>query len=217
MNDVKTELWVPTLISVIGDETYELLSNLASPRKPAALKYDEIINVIRSHLQPKPSVMAERYRFRQRRQLTEETVLQYITELKKLSKHCEFGDSLEDNLRDQPVCGIKSDIIRQRLFAEDSLSYAKAVKLSCALEAAERDAAVVEPGAGGGLAGSGTAAAHALHAHAVAQGGARGGRRPRDRATAPPQRRRDAATGCGYTQGHEWNVLYRVWFARSQQ
>ncbi|CAB3247213.1 unnamed protein product [Arctia plantaginis] len=57
---------------------------------------------------------------------------------------CEFGGNLEENLRDQLVCGLKSDVIRQRLFAEDSLAYSGAVKLTCGLEAAECDAAVVE-------------------------------------------------------------------------
>ncbi|XP_063634943.1 uncharacterized protein LOC134805596 [Cydia splendana] len=92
--------------------------------------------------------MAERYRFRLRRQGEEESVAQYLTELKKLSKHCEFDTSLEDNLRDQFTCGLKNDTIKQRLFAEKSLTYSKAVSLALSLEAAERDAATVErPGA----------------------------------------------------------------------
>lgn len=154
VNDVKPTLWVPTLIAVMGDEAYELLSNLVSPKKPADLGYAEVVEVLRNHLQPKPSELAERYRFRQRRQLSEESVSQYVTELKKLAKNCNFGAGLEENLRDQFVCGLKSDVIRQRLFAEEQLKYTTAVKLSCSLEAAERDAAAVEQAdhAGGGQA-----------------------------------------------------------------
>ncbi|XP_063369723.1 uncharacterized protein LOC134658050 [Cydia amplana] len=99
---------------------------------------------MQDHVEPKPSFMAERYRFRLRRQGEEETVAQYLTELKKLSKHCEFDTSLEDNLRDQFTCGLKNDTIKQRLFAEKSLTYSKAVSLALSLEAAERDAATVE-------------------------------------------------------------------------
>ncbi|KAG7301015.1 hypothetical protein JYU34_015388 [Plutella xylostella] len=115
--------------------------------------------------------MAERYRFRQRRQSCGESVKDYYTELKKLSSECDFGANLEDNLRDQLVCGLKSDVIRQRLFAEDSLSFSQAVKIACSLEAAERDAASVEVmGAGGG-----GASAHSNSAvHALTSSRARG-------------------------------------------
>ncbi|XP_039750766.1 uncharacterized protein LOC120626995 isoform X1 [Pararge aegeria] len=60
-----------------------------------------------------------------------------------MSKTCEFGTGLQESLRDQLVCGIKSEIIRQRLFAENKLDFAKAYNLAVSLEAAEKDAAMV--------------------------------------------------------------------------
>ncbi|KAL4708177.1 hypothetical protein ACJJTC_002369 [Scirpophaga incertulas] len=42
------------------------------------------------------------------------------------------------------VCGLYNETIRQRLFAEDNLTYGGAIKLAGALEAAERDAAGVD-------------------------------------------------------------------------
>lgn len=144
VNNVDKNMWLAILITGIGDQTYELLSTLCSPSKPSELTYEKAVTMLKNHLQPKPAVMAERFRFRQRRQKDDENITQYLTEIKKLSKTCEFGGNLEENLRDQLVCGVKSDVIRQRLFAEDNLTYSGAVKLACGLEAAERDAAVVE-------------------------------------------------------------------------
>ncbi|XP_061729033.1 uncharacterized protein LOC133533960 [Cydia pomonella] len=143
-NDIKADVQLPTLIAVMGAEAYELLRNLTSPKKPGVLEYSEVIKIMQEHVEPKPSFMAERYRFRLRRQGEDETVAQYLTELKRLSKHCEFESSLEDNLRDQLTCGLKNDTIKQRLFAEKNLTYLKAVSLAFSLEAAERDAATVE-------------------------------------------------------------------------
>ncbi|XP_037294453.1 uncharacterized protein LOC119189324 [Manduca sexta] len=61
-----------------------------------------------------------------------------------MSRYCEFRANLNENLRDQFVCGIKSEVIRQRLFAENGiLSFPEAVMLASSLEAAERDAAAV--------------------------------------------------------------------------
>lgn len=156
VNSVKDELKVPTLITHMGEAAYELLVNLCSPRKPSTLSYNAITEMLSDHLQPRPSILAERFKFRQRRQLIHENISDYVAELKRLSRHCEFGSTLDDNLRDQLACGIKSDIIRQRLFAEKDVSFTKAVSLSSALEAAERDAAAVHGCAdAGGTAGSG--------------------------------------------------------------
>ncbi|XP_037876915.1 uncharacterized protein K02A2.6-like [Bombyx mori] len=143
VNKVTDDLKLPTLISVMGEEAYDLLSTLASPSKPSQLTYANAVAMLAAHLQPKPSILAERYKFRQRRQLNE-SIADYVTELKKLSKNCEFGSSLDENLRDQMVCGLKSEIIRQRLFAEEKLEYKRAVTLALSLEAAERDAIAVE-------------------------------------------------------------------------
>lgn len=156
-NDVPVEKYLPTLIAVMGAEAYELLSNLISPKKPSEVTYKEVNESMQRHLEPKPSFMAERYKFRQRRQGEGESVSQYVTELKKLAKYCDFNSVLEDNLRDQFICGLKNELIRQRLFAETSLSYTKAVGLALSLEAAERDAAMVEP-AGGNSGAGGTSA-----------------------------------------------------------
>ncbi|XP_045763828.1 uncharacterized protein LOC123866353 [Maniola jurtina] len=186
VNAIDKDLWLPMLIAGIGDETYELLSSLASPKKPAELTYDNAVSLLRNHLQPKPSVMAERYRFRQRRQGANENVSQYVSELKKLAKYCDFGGNLEENLRDQLVCGLKCDMTRQRLFAKDNLSYAGAVRLATAWEAAERDAAAMDPAGGAAAAaaaeapstsGTGAGAVHALSS-AGGRGRARGSSQP---------------------------------------
>lgn len=167
VNNMAQDLWLPTLIAAMGDETYELLSNLTSPTKPSDKTYAEVVTVLREHLHPEPSFMAERYRFRQRRQDAGESVSQYIMELKRLARYCEFDKVLEDNLRDQLVCGLRSDIIRQRLFAEGKLVYSSAVKIAIAMEAAERDSAAVELGSGSASSsagGGGGGAASAVHA-----------------------------------------------------
>lgn len=198
-NSIKPELRLSTLFALVGDSTYELIVNLVSPKKPKDMKYEEIIAIVREHLQPTPSALAERYRFRQRRQSPGENVTQYIAALKKMCKYCEFGAALNDNLRDQFVCGLSSDLIRQRLFAETELTFARAMNLASSMEAAERDAAAVEVpgisrGASGGSgvnggAGQLTSAVHALGAATP----------ERSRATARP--RGESCTACG--AGHQ--------------
>ncbi|XP_063892717.1 uncharacterized protein LOC135117411 [Helicoverpa armigera] len=144
VNDIKAELHVPTLITVMGAESYELLVNLCTPNKPKTKTFEQLSDIMGKHLQPKPSELAERYKFRHRKQKEGETISEYVAVLKKMSKTCEFGSWLEESLRDQLVCGIASENIRQRLFAESKLDFAKAYKLASSMESAEKDAAMVE-------------------------------------------------------------------------
>lgn len=146
VNKIPTELQVPTLITVMGSASYELLVNLCTPAKPKTKTFEQITLIMEKHLQPKPSELSERYKFRNRKQLSSENISDYVAVLKKMSKTCEFGAWLEESLRDQLVCGIKSETIRQRLFAETKLDFMKAYSLAVSMEAAEKDAAAVVDG-----------------------------------------------------------------------
>ncbi|XP_063635203.1 uncharacterized protein LOC134805952 [Cydia splendana] len=144
-NDVKPAVQVPTLITVMGSEAYELMANLCSPDKLSTKKYDDLVALMKKHLQPTRSTMAERFKFRQRAQRCDETIAEYTAELKKLTKDCDFQEAnLKDNLRDQFVCGIRNDSIRQKLFTEDNLTFERAFKMAVAMEAAESHAALVQ-------------------------------------------------------------------------
>ncbi|XP_061723525.1 uncharacterized protein K02A2.6-like [Cydia pomonella] len=144
VNKIVDDLKVPTLITVMGAESYELLVSLCTPTKPSEKTFKDLTAIMERHLQPKPSALAERYKFRHRKQATNESIAEYVAILKRMSKTCEFGLWLEESLRDQLVCGLSSEMIRQRLFAEENLDFAKAYSLAVSLAAAEKDAAVVE-------------------------------------------------------------------------
>ncbi|XP_052742135.1 uncharacterized protein LOC128198847 [Bicyclus anynana] len=144
VNKIDSDLYVPTLITVMGAECYELLVNLCTPAKPTSKTFSELTVILEKHLQPKPSILAERFKFRHRKQTEGESIAEYVAILKCLSKTCEFGNWLEESLRDQFVCGITSETIRQRLFAEEKLDFGKAYGLAMSLEAAEKNAAIVE-------------------------------------------------------------------------
>ncbi|XP_030030715.2 uncharacterized protein LOC115447673 [Manduca sexta] len=145
-NAVKDEIKVATLITLIGNEAYDLMVNLCTPNKPSSMTYDTLVELMKKHLNPKPSLLAERFKFRQRIQKSEENIANYVAELKKLSKDCGFmANGLTENLRDQFVCGLLNDDIRQKLFTEDdTISFDRAYTIAVSMEAAETNAALVE-------------------------------------------------------------------------
>ncbi|CAH2092471.1 unnamed protein product [Euphydryas editha] len=140
LNEIKDDLQVPMLITVVREATYSLMCDLCAPEHPEEKTFDDLVDLVTNHLEPQRSEIAERHIFRQRRQQPDESLTDYLQNLKHLSVTCNFGTRLEENLRDQFVSGLSSDVLRSRIFAEKSVDYKKAVELALALEAAERHA-----------------------------------------------------------------------------
>ena len=87
----------------------------------------------------RPLTISERFKFNKRNQKEGENVSEYVVELKRLSTYCDFGTFLEDALRDRLVCGLRSETIQKKLLAEEALTFDSAVKISTAMEMAEKD------------------------------------------------------------------------------
>lgn len=124
---------VPALISLIGPKTYTLLKNLIAPAKATDKNIKDLLKALREHLSPKPSVIAERFRFHKRNQRPDESVLTYIAELRNLATHCQFEAALNDTLRDRLVVGLRQESIQKRLLSETDLNLEKAINLAVAM------------------------------------------------------------------------------------
>ena len=87
-------------LNICGYDTYCLCCDLF-PRAPEEVSLSEILQVLLDYLyMPEKSVIVERFRFNQRKQCDEESVMVYIGEVQKLSIICTFGKTLNVLLRD---------------------------------------------------------------------------------------------------------------------
>lgn len=139
-NDVEEEKKVPTLLSLMGAKTYDLLWNLLAPEKPATQTFQSIVDTLKKHLNPKPLVIAERFRCHNRNQSKDESISEYIAELSKLTQSCEFGAGLSDVLHDRLVCGMHCQSTQKRLLSEKDPTLEKALAIAVSMETAVRDA-----------------------------------------------------------------------------
>ena len=146
VNNVEDEKRTVALVSLIGGRTYGLLKSPTAPEAPSSFTFTQLTDLLRNHFNPKPLVIAERFRFYKSNQL-EETVSQYAADLRRLARHCEFGTFLPDALRDRCVCGLANVHIQKKLLAEDELTFDKAVAIAVAMETATIEGC-------GGIAGS---------------------------------------------------------------
>ncbi|CAC5392594.1 unnamed protein product [Mytilus coruscus] len=126
-------------LTVCGEKTYSLLRNLCAPAKPNTKTFDNLKEVLTDHLRPKPLIIAERYKFHQRKQESHEKVRDYLANLRKLADTCQFNAFLEEALRDRLVCGLYSKTIQRKLLSESELDLKKAFEIAVGIEAAEKE------------------------------------------------------------------------------
>ena len=128
------------LLSIVGAETYQLMRNLTAPAKPTEKSFDQLIKLVEEHHHPAPSVILQRFKFASRRQKPGESIATFVSELRRLSEHCNYGQTLDEMLRDRVVCGIADGRLQRRLLAEPELTLKKAFELAQAQETADQGA-----------------------------------------------------------------------------
>ena len=101
---------------------------------------EQLTAVLKQHYEPKCLVIARRFYFHRRDQDTNESIAEYVAELRKLAAPCEFGDYLNEALRDRFVCGLRRESTQKRLLSEVDLSLSNAVSIAQSMEAAESEA-----------------------------------------------------------------------------
>lgn len=123
------------LFSVCGAQMYNLIRGIVSTDE----SFDVIVAAVTKHCSPPPSSIVQRFRFNTRIRATNESVADYVAVVRQLTEFCEFGDTVDNMIRDRLVCGINDDRIQRRLLAEPKLDFAKALQLALAMESAALD------------------------------------------------------------------------------
>ena len=133
---------VATFLTLVGPEAYRLLKSLSSPAIPASKTFPELIEVLGNHLKPKKLIVAERFRFHQRNHSEVETVAQFEAALRKLASTCEFELFLKQALRDQFVCGVRSESTQKKLLCAER-TFEQSVHTALADDIAESEARAI--------------------------------------------------------------------------
>ena len=138
-NDVGQDKRKSVLLSVCGAKAYKLMCNLLAPSKPGEKTFTELVTLLKNHYNPVPSEIAQRFKFNNRQQGPEESVAEFVNQLKALSEHCNFENQLNKMLRDRLVCGIRDKTIQLQLIADNELTFETAFQKACSLEEANKN------------------------------------------------------------------------------
>ena len=82
------------------------MRNLLAPTLPKDKSFNEMVDALKKHSEPKVLVIAEQFKFHSQGQAVGESVAQYIAELRRLATHCKFDAHLDEALRDHSCAGV---------------------------------------------------------------------------------------------------------------
>ena len=121
-------------LTLVGQGAFAKLKTLASPRTISELTLDEIMEHLIGHYRPQTIKIAERLSFFKRHQLGGELTVEFMSELHRLVKTCNFGDYLESAIRNQFVCGLRDSTTQQEPLCVPDLTAQVALRKARAAE-----------------------------------------------------------------------------------
>lgn len=136
-NNIEDSKKVSLLLTLLGGEAYGTLKDLLAPALPSSKTFEELKATLVNYYSPKRLFVVERFKFYSAKQEENEDVKSFVARLKSLILHCDFKEFLQQALRDQLVCGLRSEGIKRKLLTEENLTFERAVQIAVSMEIAE--------------------------------------------------------------------------------
>lgn len=90
VNDTPDNKKVPVLVTVAGPSLYSIAARLSSPEDPRTKSYEDLVDLLKKHLDPTTNIVAERYKFRKCEQMSSQSVTEFIINLIATAQSCKF-------------------------------------------------------------------------------------------------------------------------------
>ena len=114
---------------MVGQETQDIYDTINKEEREGTL-YKTSLEALGQHFCIKKNIPFEKSIFRAAKQLEKESIEQYITRLQQLAQYCEYGNKIENNIRDQIISSCLSSKLRKWLFTEPDLTLTKLAQIA---------------------------------------------------------------------------------------
>lgn len=125
------------LLHCAGEQAQELYNTFTFTQDEAD-KIESLIKKFEDYCTPKKNTTYERHVFNNRVQKPDETFDQFVTDLRILSRNCEYERLLDGIIRDRIIEGIRDNDTRRRLLREDKLTLERCVDICRAAECTQQ-------------------------------------------------------------------------------
>ena len=128
------------LLHYVGEDVYDIYE---AEKGDSSSTYDATKEVLTSYFKPKRNVQMEIFNFRSCKQKANQSLDDFVTELRKLAKNCEFTDT-DAEILSQVIQYCSSSRLRKRALREPNKSLTEIIELGRSLELADMQVAAIE-------------------------------------------------------------------------
>ena len=128
------------LLHLMGPTSQEIFETLPNQGE----SFNEAVAALDAHFSVKKNVPYERSVFHNAKQEAHESIEQYVTRLRKLTTHCEYGDATNDQIRDQVIASCRSSKHRTKFLQERDLTLQKVIEIGQSHELAAHQSKQIE-------------------------------------------------------------------------
>ena len=96
------------------------------------------MTILKNNFSPIRSVIAERFKFNRWYQGNNETIAEYVAALKNMALSCQYGEFLNDALREKFVEGISDVELQRKSLKKNELTFANFVEAALSFEMTTR-------------------------------------------------------------------------------
>lgn len=138
------EVKIAIFLNMIGEEGLDVFNNFKMSDEDKK-KFNKVIDQFESYMNPKKNILYERFLFYNRSQEEAEPIDNFIQDVRKLMKSCEFKACCsEDILRDRIVLGIRDKKLQECLISEENLQLQKTIEKCRASEVTKEHVKIIQ-------------------------------------------------------------------------
>ncbi|KAG5865740.1 hypothetical protein JTB14_023205 [Gonioctena quinquepunctata] len=120
---------IAQLLHYIGEEGF-VICNTERAETAEQNELASILKKFEDHFVPKKNFSFEQLKFFTRKQLPDESIEQFVTDLKNEASTCEFDQLKNSLVKDLFTCGIQDISLREKLLHDDDVTLDSAVQIT---------------------------------------------------------------------------------------
>ena len=122
------------VLSCIGHQGREIYNTFTFSQEEENFDYNVILQKFENFCIPRQNITLLRYKFLTYKQKEGQSFDEFMTQLKKLSRDCEFGERKNSLIKDIVVIDVTDDSLRERMLREPNLTLERATALGQSAE-----------------------------------------------------------------------------------
>lgn len=133
---------VAIFLNFIGEEALDVFNTFKLIKEKLTL--EQAFEAFEDYLKPRTNVVIERHKFLTRVQKQNEPFDDFLNDLKKLVKSCDFRDQEESLMRDRIIIAVNDEALQQRMLRNSDLTLKKATDSCRASELSKQQQRVIQ-------------------------------------------------------------------------